>query len=187
MTEEVEMILDILKEQMQESIDRFKIVLSKIRAGKASPQMLSSVKVDYYGAITPLSQMSNINTPDAQTISIQPFDKTIMQDIERAILDANLGLNPMNNGELIIINVPSLTEERRREIVKQVKSETENCKISIRNARQKANDEVKKLAKEGLSEDLVRDTESRVQELTNQFILLTDKHFQEKEKDLMTI
>ena len=187
MTEEVEMILDILKEQMQESIDRFKIVLSKIRAGKPSPQMLSSVKVDYYGAITPLSQMSNINTPDAQTISVQPFDKTIMQDIERAILDANLGLNPMNNGELIIINVPSLTEERRREIVKQVKSETENCKISIRNARQKANDEVKKLAKEGLSEDLVRDTESRVQELTNQFILLTDKHFQEKEKDLMTI
>ena len=187
MTEEVEMILDILKEQMQESIDRFKIVLSKIRAGKASPQMLSSVKVDYYGAITPLSQMSNINTPDAQTISVQPFDKTIMQDIERAILDANLGLNPMNNGELIMINVPSLTEERRREIVKQVKSETENCKISIRNARQKANDEVKKLAKEGLSEDLVRDTESRVQELTNQFILLTDKHFQEKEKDLMTI
>ena len=172
---------------MQESIDRFKIVLSKIRAGKASPQMLSSVKVDYYGAITPLSQMSNINTPDAQTISIQPFDKTIMQDIERAILDANLGLNPMNNGELIMINVPSLTEERRREIVKQVKSETENCKISIRNARQKANDEVKKLAKDGLSEDLVRDTESRVQELTNQFILLTDKHFQEKEKDLMTI
>ena len=157
MTEDVEIILDILKEQMQESIDRFKIVLSKIRAGKASPQMLSSVKVDYYGAITPLSQMSNINTPDAQTISIQPFDKTIMQDIERAILDANLGLNPMNNGELIMINVPSLTEERRREIVKQVKSETENCKISIRNARQKANDEVKKLAKDGLSEDLVRD------------------------------
>lgn len=187
MTEDVEIILDILKEQMQESIDRFKIVLSKIRAGKASPQMLSSVKVDYYGAITPLSQMSNINTPDAQTISIQPFDKTIMQDIERAILDANLGLNPMNNGELIMINVPSLTEERRREIVKQVKSETENCKISIRNARQKANDEVKKLAKDGLSEDLVRDSESRVQELTNQFILLTDKHFQEKEKDLMTI
>ena len=156
MTEDVEIILDILKEQMQESIDRFKIVLSKIRAGKASPQMLSSVKVDYYGAITPLSQMSNINTPDAQTISIQPFDKTIMQDIERAILDANLGLNPMNNGELIMINVPSLTEERRREIVKQVKSETENCKISIRNARQKANDEVKKLAKDGLSEDLVQ-------------------------------
>ena len=187
MMEDVEIILDILKEQMQESIDRFKIVLSKIRAGKASPQMLSSVKVDYYGAITPLSQMSNINTPDAQTISIQPFDKTIMQDIERAILDANLGLNPMNNGELIMINVPSLTEERRREIVKQVKSETENCKISIRNARQKANDEVKKLAKDGLSEDLVRDTESRVQELTNQFILLTDTHFQEKEKDLMTI
>ena len=187
MMEDVEIILDILQEQMQESIDRFKIVLSKIRAGKASPQMLSSGKVDYYGAITPLSQMSNINTPDAQTISIQPFDKTIMQDIERAILDANLGLNPMNNGELIMINVPSLTEERRREIVKQVKSETENCKISIRNARQKANDEVKKLAKDGLSEDLVRDTESRVQELTNQFILLTDKHFQEKEKDLMTI
>ena len=144
MIEEIELILDITKEQMNESISRLESILSKIRAGKASPQMLSAVKVDYYGAITPLAQMANINTPDSQTISIQPFDKSVMGDIEKAILEANLGLNPMNNGEIIIINVPALTEERRRELVKQVKLETENCKVSIRNARQKANEEVKK-------------------------------------------
>ena len=155
MTEEIELILDIAEEQMNESISRLESALSKIRAGKASPQMLSAVKVDYYGAITPLAQMANINTPDSQTISIQPFDKSVMGDIEKAIVEANLGLNPMNNGEIIIISVPALTEERRRELVKQVKLETENCKVSIRNARQRANEEVKKLAKDGLSWQVV--------------------------------
>lgn len=187
MTEDIELILDVAEEQMQESISRLEMVLSKIRAGKASPQMLSVVKVDYYGAVTPLSQMANINTPDSQTISIQPFDKSVMGDIEKAIVEANLGLNPMNNGELIMINVPALTEERRRELVKQVKSETENCKVSIRNSRQKANDEVKKLSKDGLSEDMSRDAETSVQHLTDKFITVTDKHFVEKEKDVMTI
>ena len=187
MTEDIELILDVAEEQMQESISRLEMVLSKIRAGKASPQMLSAVKVDYYGAVTPLSQMANINTPDSQTISIQPFDKSVMGDIEKAIVEANLGLNPMNNGELIMINVPALTEERRRELVKQVKSETENCKVSIRNSRQKANDEVKKLSKDGLSEDMARDAETSVQDLTDKFIAVTDKHFVEKEKDVMTI
>tara|TARA_B100001029_G_C15045899_1_gene447104 strand:+ start:505 stop:1068 length:564 start_codon:yes stop_codon:yes gene_type:complete len=187
MTEEIELILDIAEEQMNESISRFESVLSKIRAGKASPQMLSSVKVDYYGAVTPLSQMANINTPDSQTISIQPFDKSVMEDVEKAIIETNLGLNPMNNGELIIINVPALTEERRRELVKQVKIETENCKVSIRNARQKANEEVKKLSKNGLSEDIARDTEISVQDLTDRFISITDKNFADKEKDVMTI
>ena len=187
MIEEIELILDITKEQMNESISRLESVLSKIRAGKASPQMLSAVKVDYYGAITPLAQMANINTPDSQTISIQPFDKSVMGDIEKAILEANLGLNPMNNGEIIIINVPALTEERRRELVKQVKLETENCKVSIRNARQRANEEVKKLAKDGLSEDMARDAESSVQNLTDKFIAIIDKHFTDKEKDVMTI
>lgn len=187
MTEEIELILDITEEQMNESISRLESVLSKIRAGKASPQMLSAVKVDYYGAITPLAQMANINTPDSQTISIQPFDKSVMGDIEKAILEANLGLNPMNNGELIIISVPALTEERRRELVKQVKIETENCKISIRNARQKANEEVKKLSKDGLSEDIARDAEISVQNLTDKFIATTNKHFTDKEKDVMTI
>ena len=187
MNEEIELILDVAEEQMQESIARLEVVLSKIRAGKASPQMLSSVKVDYYGSMTPLSQMANVNTPDSQTISIQPFDKSVMGDIERAIVEANLGLNPMNNGELIMINVPALTEERRRELVKQVKLETENCKVSIRNARQKGNEEVKKLAKDGLSEDLARDTESSIQNLTDKYISNTDKIFTEKEKDVMTI
>ena len=187
MTEEIELILDITKEQMNESISRLESILSKIRAGKASPQMLSAVKVDYYGAITPLVQMANINTPDSQTISIQPFDKSVMGDIEKAILEANLGLNPMNNGEIIIINVPALTEERRRELVKQVKLETENCKVSIRNARQRANEEVKKLAKDGLSEDMARDAESSVQNLTDKFIKVIDKYFTDKEKDIMTI
>ena len=187
MTEEIELILDITEEQMNESISRLESVLSKIRAGKASPQMLSAVKVDYYGAITPLAQMANINTPDSQTISIQPFDKSVMGDIEKAILEANLGLNPMNNGEIIIISVPALTEERRRELVKQVKLETENCKVSIRNARQRANEEVKKLAKDGLSEDMARDAESSVQNLTDKFIAVIDKHFTDKEKDVMTI
>ena len=172
---------------MKESISRLEGVLSKIRAGKASPQMLSAVKVDYYGAITPLSQMANVNTPDSQTISIQPFDKSVMGDIEKAITEANLGLNPMNNGEIIMINIPALTEERRKDLVKQVKLETENCKVSVRNTRQKANDEVKKLSKDGLSEDMSRDAESSVQTLTDEYIDLTDKHFKDKQKDVMTI
>lgn len=187
MTEEITLILDIAREQMEESITRLETIFSKIRAGKANPQMMSSVKVDYYGTMTPLSQMSNINTPDAQTISIQPFDKSVMGDIEKAILEANLGLTPMNNGELIMINIPALTEERRKEIVKQVKLEAENSKISIRNARQKANDEIKKLGKNGLSEDIVRDTEASVQDLTNEYTDIIIKHFDDKQKDVMTI
>ncbi len=187
MIEDIELILDIAQEQMSEAISRLENVLSKIRAGKASPNMLSAVKVDYYGAVTPLSQMANVSTPDPQTISIQPFDKSVMGDIEKAIVEANLGLNPMNNGELIMINVPALTEERRRDLVKQVKSESENCKVSVRNARQKANDEIKKLSKDGLSEDMVRDAETSVQNLTDKYISITDKHFEEKEKDVMTI
>ncbi|MBT5858927.1 MAG: ribosome recycling factor [Flavobacteriales bacterium] len=187
MTEDIEFILDVAQEQMSETISRLENVLSKIRAGKASPNMLSAVKVDYYGAVTPLSQMANVSTPDPQTISIQPFDKSVMGDIEKAIVEANIGLNPMNNGEVIMINVPALTEERRRDLVKQVKSETENCKVSIRNARQKANEEVKKLAKDGISEDMVRDAEASVQTLTDKYIAITDKHFEEKEKDVMTI
>ena len=187
MTEDIELILDVAQEQMSETINRLENVLSKIRAGKASPNMLSAVKVDYYGAVTPLSQMSNVSTPDPQTISIQPFDKSVMGDIEKAIVEANIGLNPMNNGEVIMINVPALTEERRRDLVKQVKSESENCKVSVRNARQKANDEIKKLSKDGLSEDMVRDAETSVQTLTDKYIAITDKHFEEKEKDVMTI
>lgn len=187
MIEEGQVILEVTKEQMEGSINRLDDVLSKIRAGKANPQMISNVTLDYYGSTTPLPQMSNINTPDSQTISIQPFDKSTLEDIEKAISEANLGLNPMNNGELIIINVPALTEERRKEIVKQVKTEIENSKISIRNARQKGNDEARKLAKDGISEDLIRDLESDIQDLTNNYISLVDKRFEDKQKELMTI
>ena len=162
MNEEINFCLDLAKEQMQESIDHLEISLSKIRAGKASPQMLRAVKVDYYGSITPLSQMANVTTPDSQTISIQPFDKNMITEIEQAIVDAQLGFNPSNNGEKVIINVPPLTEERRRDLVKQVKIEIEKSKISCRNVRQKSNDELKRIGKEGVSEDIIRDAEESV-------------------------
>lgn len=187
MTEEINFNLDIAQESMKEVITRLESVLAKIRAGKANPQMLSMVKVDYYGVQTPLSQAANVTTTDAQTLSIQPFDKSLITDIEQAIIDANLGFNPSNNGEKVIVNVPPLTEERRTSLVKQVKSEIENSKISIRNIRQKANDEMKKLGKEGLSEDLVRDAESSVQELTNTYSSKIDDIYLLKESDIMTV
>ena len=187
MTEEVNFNLDVAKEAMHEVIVRLESALAKIRAGKASPQMLSSVKVDYYGVKTPLSQAANVSATDAQTISVQPFDKNLINDIELAIIEANLGFNPSNNGERVIINVPSLTEERRRDLVKQAKTEIESSKISVRNIRQKANDEMKKLGKEGLSEDLVRDAEVSVQDLTNSFSLRIDNIYSKKESDIMTI
>ncbi len=187
MSEEIDFHLDVAKEQMQEAIQHLEQVLGKIRAGKASPQMLRMVKVDYYGVMTPLAQAANISTPDAQTLSIQPFDKGLITEIEKAISDANLGFNPSNNGERVIINVPPLTEERRKDLVRQVKAEIENAKVSVRNIRQKANDEMKKLGKDGLSEDLVRGAEESVQSLTNTFTANIDKIFVSKEADIMTV
>ena len=187
MTEEVNFQLDFAKEQMQEAVSHLESTLGKIRAGKANPQMLRTVSVDYYGVMTPLSQASNISTPDAQTITVQPFDKTLIPDIEQAITDANLGFNPSNNGEKVIINIPPLTEDRRRDLVKQAKIEVENAKVSIRNVRQRANDEMKKLGKDGLSEDLERDAEARVQELTNTYSAKIDEIFSVKEADIMTV
>lgn len=187
MTEEIDFQLDIAKEQMQEAIMHLENVLGKIRAGKANPQMLRTVMVDYYGVSTPLTQTANVSTPDAQTISIQPFDKSLISDIEEAITEANLGLNPSNNGEKVIVNIPPLTEERRRGLVKQAKVEIENAKISIRNIRQKANDEMKKLGKEGLSEDLVRGAEDSVQDLTNIYSAKINVIYTAKEVDIMTV
>ncbi|MBT3621772.1 MAG: ribosome recycling factor [Flavobacteriales bacterium] len=149
--------------------------------------MLRTIKVDYYGASTPLAQAANISTPDAQTLSIQPFDKSLIAVIEQAIVDANLGFNPSNNGERVIINVPPLTEDRRRDLVKQAKVEIENAKVSIRNIRQKSNDEMKKLGKDGLSEDDVRDAEASVQELTNTYSSKIDVVYTAKETDIMTV
>ena len=187
MIEEVKFQLDVAKEQMEESIKHLELVLAKIRAGKANPQMLNSVQVDYYGSSTPISQMANVNTLDAQTISIQPWDKSVLQDIEKAIMEANLGFTPMNNGEMIMINIPPLTEERRLELVKQAKAEAEQCKISIRSVRQKANDEIKKLGKDGLSEDMEKDAEVEVQKLTDSYIQIIEDHFSTKEKEILTI
>jgi len=187
MTEEIKFQLDVANEQMQESIKHLEQVLAKIRAGKANPQMIAHVQVDYYGTSTPISQMANVNTPDSQTISIQPWDKTALQDIEKAIMEANLGLTPMNNGEMIMINVPPLTEERRFDLVKQAKSEVELCKVSIRNVRHKTNDEMKRLGKEGLSVDLQKDAEADVQKLTNSFVTKVEEHFNAKEKEILKI
>jgi ribosome recycling factor len=183
--EEIEFILDSAKEQMDGAIKHLEISFSKIRAGKASPQMLDNVSIDYYGAITPLSQASNINTPDARTISVQPWDKSMLEVMEKAIIDANLGFNPMNNGEMIIINVPPLTEERRIQLVKQAKSESENAKVSIRNARKDANDELKKLS--GISEDVLKDSEAEVQNITNEFVAKIDSFFSNKEQEILTV
>jgi len=187
MQEEIDFILDTAKESMDKSIKHLENALSKIRAGKASPAMLDGVMVDYYGSQTPLNQVSNVNTPDARTISIQPWEKAMLEPIERAIINANLGLNPQNNGELVMINVPPLTEERRKDLVKKVKAESEDAKVGIRNARKEANDEIKKLEKDGLSEDLSKDAEEEVQKLTNQYSDKVDSEVDRKEKDIMTV
>ena len=187
MNEEINFCLDLAREQMQESLNHLEISLSKIRAGKASPQMLRAVVVDYYGSVTPLTQMANVTTPDSQTITIQPFDKSMISDIEQAIVNAQLGFNPSNNGEKVIINVPALTEERRRDLVKQVKIEIEKSKISCRNIRQKSNDELKKIGKEGVSEDIIRDAEESVQSITNEYTDKIDNIFSSKESDIMQV
>jgi ribosome recycling factor len=184
MNEEIEFILDSTKESMEGAIEHLKKEFVNIRAGKANPSMLASVKVDYYGALTPLSQVANINTPDARTLSVQPWEKSMLQTIEKAIMVANLGFNPMNNGEMIIINIPPLTEERRKDLVKQTKGEAEDAKVSIRNARQDANKELKKL---DISEDLLKNTEVDVQGLTDEFIKKVDDLLVVKEKEIMTV
>ncbi|NQW35551.1 MAG: ribosome recycling factor [Flavobacteriales bacterium] len=187
MNDEVQFILDSAEEHMQNAIIHLKKELLNIRAGKASPSMLHSVHVDYYGSITPLAQVSNINTPDGKTITVQPWEKAMLHEIERAIMAANLGFNPMNNGESIIINIPALTEERRRDLTKLARAEAENDKISVRTARKDANSDIKKLEKEGLSEDLAKDAEGDVQELTNSFIKQIDDILSAKEKEIMTV
>jgi ribosome recycling factor len=185
--EEIEFILDSTKESMVGSIAHLEKEFLNIRAGKASPQMLGSVFVDYYGSQTPLSQVSNVNIPDARTITIQPYEKSMLQTIEKAIMVANLGFNPMNNGENIIISVPPLTEERRRDLVKQAKAEAEDAKISIRNARKDANTDIKKLEKEGTSEDVCKTAEDDIQKLTDSFIRKVDEHLATKEAEIMKV
>jgi ribosome recycling factor len=187
MTEEIDFILESTEESMNGSIAHLEKSFLNIRAGKASPQMLGSVFVDYYGAQTPLSQVANINTPDARTLTIQPYEKSMLNPIEKAILIANLGFNPMNNGDVVIISVPPLTEERRRDLVKQAKSESEDAKIGIRNVRKDANTDIKKLEKEGTSEDFCKKAEDEVQNLTNAFIKKVDELLAAKEAEIMKV
>ena len=184
MNEEVDFILQATKESMDRAISHLEKELVKIRAGKASPSMLSSVMVEYYGNMTPLSQVSNINTPDGRTISVQPWEKSMIPEIESAIMNANLGFNPMNNGEMVIINVPPLTEERRKQLVKQAKSEAEDAKVSVRSARQEANKEIKAL---DISEDLEKNAEIDIQELTDDYTARIDKILEVKEGEIMKV
>ena len=185
--EELNMIYDLARDGMNQSMDHLNRELLKIRAGKATPSMLDSVMVEYYGSMSPLNQVSNVNTPDARTLSIQPWDKSMLEPIERAIVNANLGLAPMNNGEMIMINVPALTEERRLDLVKQAKSEGEHAKVSIRNNRKEANDEIKKLLNDGLSEDMGKDAEAEIQKITDQYNSKVDALIDQKEKDILTV
>ena len=175
------------RESMAASIEHLVAELTKIRAGKANPSMLDSVSVDYYGSKTPLSQVANVNTLDARTLSIQPWEKQTLEEIEKAIINSNLGLNPQNNGELIVINVPQLTEERRRDLVKQAKAAGEQDKVSIRNARKDANDEIKKLNNDGLPEDIGKSAETSVQDVTNEYTKKIDDLVSAKEADIMTV
>jgi ribosome recycling factor len=187
MQEEVDFILEHCKEKMSAAIKHLEKELVHIRAGKASPAMLDGVHVEYYGSLTPLNQVSNVSTPDARTIAIQPWEKSLIPIIEKAILAANLGLNPDNNGEIIRVNIPVLTEERRRQLVKQAAQEGETAKVSIRLARKEANESLKKLLKEGLAEDLEKDAETEVQNLTDKYGKKVDALVEAKEKDIMTI
>ena len=187
MTEEIDFILDSTQESMEGSIAHLEKSFLNIRAGKASPAMLGSVFVDYYGSATPLSQVSKISVPDARTITLQPFEKNMLHPIEKAIMIANLGFNPMNNGDVIIISVPPLTEERRRDLVKQAKHEAEEAKIGVRNHRKDANTDIKKLEKEGVSEDACKTAEETVQKMTDNFIKKIEEHLVVKEAEIMKV
>lgn len=187
MNEDIQFILDSTEESMQNAITHLKKQFANIRAGKATPAMVGSVMVDYYGSMTPLTQVANVNTPDGRTLSIQPWEKAMIPEIEKAIMNSNLGFNPMNNGESVIINVPPLTEERRKDLVKQAKAEAEEAKIGVRNDRKNANNEIKRLEKEGLAEDLCRNAEIDVQALTDKYIKRIDELLAVKEKEILTV
>ena len=187
MEEDIQFIFEEIKEMMDKSIVHLKKELIKISTGKANPAMLQGVMVDYYGSMTPINQVANVNTTDARTITIQPWEKAMLDPCSTAIIYANLGLNPQNNGEILIISVPPLTEERRREMVKRASNEGEEAKIGIRNARHHGIAEIKRLKSDGLSEDLARDAEDEIQDLTNNHSGEVDKIVKTKELEIMTV
>jgi ribosome recycling factor len=185
--EEIQMYLDDVTEKMNSTVSHVATELAKIRAGKAMPNMLDGIKVSYYGTETPLNQVSSINSPDARTLIIKPFEKSIIQDIEKSIINSDLGLNPQNDGEQVIINVPSLTEERRKELVKHTKSEGEKGKISLRNARHETIGSIKNLKNEGVSEDNIKWGEEEIQLILNKNAKKIDELLVHKEKEIMTV
>ncbi len=187
MIEKANEVLEFAEMKMEDAVTHLQDELKTYRAGKANPEVFASVIVNYYGAATPLPQMSNITSPDAKTMLIQPWDKSMIHAIEKAIMDANLGFTPQNNGEVIRINVPALTEERRRELVKKARGEGETAKVAIRNARREAMDSLKKLQKDGLPEDVEKDNEDKVQKFTDKFVKKVDEVLDAKEKEIMTV
>jgi ribosome recycling factor len=187
MSEELELILEDAKDSMQKAISHLESELIKIRAGKANPQMLDGLTVDYYGSPTPMNQIANVSVLDARTLTIQPWEKNMLQPIERTIIAANLGVTPQNDGNIIRLFMPPLTEERRKEFVKKSNVEGEHSRVAVRNIRREAIEHIKKLQKEGLSEDLTKDAEKRMQETTDRFITLVEKHLATKEKEIMAV
>ncbi|MCB9188805.1 MAG: ribosome recycling factor [Flavobacteriales bacterium] len=187
MSEEVSMAMSEAEDGMKKTLEHLSTELTKIRAGRATPSMLDVVKVEYYGSPTPLSQIGNVNTLDGRTLTVQPWEKSMLEEIAKGIMNANLGLNPQNNGEMIIISIPPLTEDRRKELVKQAKAEGEHAKVGIRSKRKDANDFIKELKNEGLSEDQMKDAEDSVQKLTDKYITKVDELVAAKEVDIMKV
>lgn len=187
MTEDIQLVLDELKDANEKSLGYLDQELQKVRAGKATPSMLDGVVVEYYGAMTPINQIANVSTTDARTITVQPFERSMLDEIAKGIINSNLGFSPSNNGEILIINVPALTEERRRELVKKAKAEGENAKVAMRNNRKEAMDMLKDLKNEGTAEDLIKTAETRVQEIINSYSTKVDAVIDVKEVDIMKV
>lgn len=187
MQDDLNLILEDAQDSMQKAISHLEAELTKIRAGKANPVILDGITVDYYGAPTALNQVANVSVADARTLTIQPWEKNMLQPIERAIIASNIGLNPQNDGQIIRLFLPPLTEERRKELVKKVNAEGEQAKVAVRNIRRDAIEAIKKLQKDGLSEDTAKDSEADVQELTDKYIAAVDKHCAQKDKEIMAI
>lgn len=187
MPEDISHIAKEAEDHMQKAISHLETELVKIRAGKANPQMLDGIVVDYYGTATPIGQVGNISVMDARTLGIQPWEKNMLQPIEKAIIAANIGINPQNDGNQIRLFLPPLTEERRKELVKKCQAEGEHSKIAIRSIRREALEHIKKLQKNGLSEDIAKDAEADIQNLTDKFISAVEKHLTSKEKEIMSV
>ncbi|MFN4123064.1 MAG: ribosome recycling factor [Flavobacteriales bacterium] len=187
MTPEVKQHIEQVSTQMEKAIQHLEFELSKIRAGKATPAMLEGIVVEYYGSPTALNQVASVSAPDARSLTIQPWEKQMLGPIEKAIFAANLGFTPQNDGILIRINIPPQTEERRRDLVKQAKAEAEHAKVGIRNVRRDANEVIKKMVKDGMEEDIAKDAEAKIQQLTDSYIAKADKHLETKEKEIMTV